>query len=98
MTVESTLKGPDVSLGVDISTLTDGAKLRGHVDGKDAIMVRCDDELFVIGAFCSHYQGPLEIGLVVDDQIRCPWHYACFSLRNVSKIEHNSADNEPQKM
>ena len=35
------------------------------VGGKAAIMVRKGEEAFVVGAFCSHYHGPLAEGLVI---------------------------------
>jgi NADPH-dependent 2,4-dienoyl-CoA reductase/sulfur reductase-like enzyme len=73
--------GPDFSLGVAAVDLADGAVLSGHVAGKAAIMIRRGADVFVVGAYCSHYHAPLADGLVVGDEIRCPWHHACFSLK-----------------
>jgi NADPH-dependent 2,4-dienoyl-CoA reductase/sulfur reductase-like enzyme/nitrite reductase/ring-hydroxylating ferredoxin subunit len=75
------LEGPDLAQGVALSTLAEGAILLGHTQGEPVILVRRDDELFAIGAVCTHYSGPLAEGLLVDDTVRCPWHHACFSLR-----------------
>lgn len=74
--------GPDFSSGVAVSMLVDGAPLRGHVAGKEAIMVRRGETVHVVGAYCSHYHAPLADGLVVGDEIRCPWHHACFRLHD----------------
>src|SRR5512136_1870026 len=73
--------GPDLTRGLAIDTLADGKMLAGHV-GEDAVLLaRRGKEFFAIGAACSHYNGPLAAGLMVDDTVRCPWHHACFSLR-----------------
>ena len=75
------LVGPDFCNGVPVSTLTDSVPLLGHADGEPMIVVRRGEELFAIGAVCTHYSGPLAEGLVVGDTVRCPWHHAAFSLR-----------------
>jgi apoptosis-inducing factor 3 len=74
-------QGPDLTHGVAIQHLDDGVPYVGHV-GEDAVMlVRRGDEVFAVGATCTHYSGPLAEGIVVGEEIRCPWHHACFSLR-----------------
>ena len=72
--------GPDLTQGVAASLLTDGKMLLGHV-GEDAVLLaRRGDDVFAVGAICTHYNGPLAEGLLVDDTVRCPLHHACFSL------------------
>lgn len=73
--------GPDLRLGVSFTDLADGGMLAGHVGDEPALLARRGDEVFAIGALCTHYSGPLAEGLLVDDTVRCPWHHACFSLR-----------------
>ena len=75
------LEGPDFSDGVPASTLGESQPFLGHAEGEPMILVRRGEEIFAIGALCSHSKGPLAKGLVVGDTLRCPWHHACFSLR-----------------
>ncbi|HVC37465.1 MAG TPA: FAD-dependent oxidoreductase [Gammaproteobacteria bacterium] len=75
------LKGSDLVKGVPLSEIADGAMLLGHAYGEPALLARRGDEIFAIGAICTHYGAPLEHGLLVDHTVRCPWHHACFNLR-----------------
>jgi NADPH-dependent 2,4-dienoyl-CoA reductase/sulfur reductase-like enzyme/nitrite reductase/ring-hydroxylating ferredoxin subunit len=82
MSGEQELKGPDLAAGVPASSVPRGGMLLGHAQGKAVLVARVGDELFALGATCTHYSGPLGEGLVVGDTVRCPWHHACFSLRS----------------
>ncbi len=73
--------GPDLAEGIATKDLPDGAMVQGHVDGQAVLLARRGNEVFAIGAKCTHYSGPLAEGLMVGDTVRCPWHHACFSLR-----------------
>lgn len=82
MESKTELSGPDFGKGVALSKLADGGMLLGHASGEAVLLARLGDELFAVGATCTHYGAPLVDGLLVDDTVRCPWHHACFSLRS----------------
>ena len=82
----SKLEGPDFEKGFETEKLTDGEMLLGHAFGEQVLVARHGDELFAIGATCTHYGGPLAKGLMVDCTVRCPWHHARFDLRTGEAI------------
>ena len=79
--------GPDLALGVPLSSLPASGVLAGHVDGSAVLLSRLDDGIFAVSGACTHYGAPLAEGLVVDGEIRCPWHHACFSLRTGAALK-----------
>ena len=81
MAEQTKLTGPDFGAGVDASTVRDGEPLLGHANGEAVLLVRRGDDFLAIGATCTHYGGPLAEGLIDGDEVRCPWHHACFNLR-----------------
>ncbi len=81
MSEASTDGGPDLTQGVPVDNLADGAMLAGRVGDEAVLLVRRGGEFFAVAASCSHYHGPLAEGMIVGDTIRCPWHHACFDLR-----------------
>src|SRR6267378_6146410 len=86
-------KNPDFRKGFPVHDLADGATALGQVDGEDVVLARRGDEVFAVGAQCTHYHGPLSEGLVVGDTLRCPWHHACFSLRTGEALRAPALDS-----
>ncbi len=76
------VSGPDFTQGYSFAKLRDGEMLLGHVDGEHVLLARRGDEVFAVGAACTHYGGFLTDGIMVGDTVRCPLHHACFSLRS----------------
>jgi apoptosis-inducing factor 3 len=75
-------QGPDLSLGIAVSGIPANGLLRGHVGDDGVLLARVGSDYFAIGASCTHYGGPLAAGVLDGHTVRCPWHHACFSLRN----------------
>jgi NADPH-dependent 2,4-dienoyl-CoA reductase/sulfur reductase-like enzyme/nitrite reductase/ring-hydroxylating ferredoxin subunit len=81
MAEQAKLTGADFGAGVGASTVREGEPLLGHANGEPVLLVRRGADLLAISATCTHYGGPLVEGLFDGDEVRCPWHHACFDLR-----------------
>jgi NADPH-dependent 2,4-dienoyl-CoA reductase/sulfur reductase-like enzyme/nitrite reductase/ring-hydroxylating ferredoxin subunit len=89
--------GPDfAAAGIALADLVDGEMVLGHADREPVLMVRRGDEIFAVGAECTHYGGPLAKGLLLGDTVRCPWHHACFSVRTGEAIRAPALDPLPR--
>ena len=84
--------GPDLVQGIPLSDIADGAMVLGHVGPDPVLIARRGNDLFAVGATCTHWGGPLAEGLLVDDTVRCPWHHACFSLRTGEALRAPALD------
>src|SRR5215468_8426354 len=82
----SELEGPDFEKGYETENVREGEMLLGHALGESVLVARRGDDLFAIGATCTHYGGPLAKGLMVDCTVHCPWHHARFDLRTGEAI------------
>ncbi len=87
------LEGPDFEKGYETEKVQDGGMLLGHAFGEAILVARRGEELFAIGAVCTHYGGPLAKGLMVDCTVHCPWHHARFDLRTGEAIAAPALNN-----
>ena len=62
---ETNLNGPDLVAGIALSKLIDGAMLLGHAQANRCCSRGGGNEVFAIGAVCTHYGAPLADGLLV---------------------------------
>ena len=81
MSGTSTPSGIDFTQGIALADIPDTGVVSGHVGDDAVLLARVDGQLHAVSGSCTHYGGPLGEGLRVGDEIRCPWHHACFSLR-----------------
>lgn len=86
---------PDLTLGIAIDRLPEGQPLLGDVKGEDVVLTRSGDEFFAVGDHCTHYSQSLAEGLVIGEELRCPLHHACFSLRTGEALRAPAFDPIP---
>jgi len=83
---------PDLTKGVSLRSFDSSGLMLGRVGEDEVVLARSGDDLFAVGAHCTHYHGPLAEGLIVGDTLRCPWHHACFSLRTGEALHAPALD------
>jgi nitrite reductase/ring-hydroxylating ferredoxin subunit len=88
------LSGPDLTHAIELSIIPDETML-AHAQGEPVLLTPRGDEVFAIGAICTHYGAPLEEGLLVGDTVRCPWHHAGFGLRTGEAFRGPTIDRFP---
>ena len=76
------LTGPDLAKGIKLTSVSPGELIGGHAFGEPVLLVHVEPNWFAVGGKCTHYAATLAEGVLVSETIRCPWHHACFDLRN----------------
>ena len=67
--------------------LKEGSLLRVDIDGKPIVLAVVQGNVYAMDAVCSHEGGPLEDGSLEGYELKCPWHYALFDVRNAKVSE-----------
>lgn len=81
------LAGPDLKNGIPVKDFANKNKLLGHADGQAVLLIYDGQTFYAVGAKCSHYGANLNDGLILNHEIRCPWHHACFDIKNGDAIK-----------
>lgn len=61
--------------------LKDGS-LKVEVKGKELVLTMVDGKIYAIDNECTHQGGPLNEGELNGYNLKCPWHYAVFDVRD----------------
>src|SRR5215211_3652964 len=65
----------------------DNRLARVELNGKPIVLSKVNGKVYAMDAVCSHEGGPLEDGSLEGYELKCPWHYAIFDVRNAKVSE-----------
>jgi glycine betaine catabolism B len=71
----------------NIKDLKESRLLRVDIEGKPIVLTMVQENVYAMDAVCSHEGGPLEDGSLEGYELKCPWHYALFDVRNAKVSE-----------
>jgi nitrite reductase/ring-hydroxylating ferredoxin subunit/thioredoxin reductase len=77
----SAASGPDLSAGIRLNDIAEGATVAGRVGDEAVLLSRFEGDLYAVSGTCTHYGGHLADGLTRGTNVRCPLHHACFDLK-----------------
>jgi nitrite reductase/ring-hydroxylating ferredoxin subunit len=64
------------------SDLREGGLLAVQIDSKRIVLSMVEGKVYAMNAVCSHKGAPLEEGTLMGYDLKCPWHFALFDVRN----------------
>ena len=64
------------------SDLQEGGMIKVQPNGKQIVLSMVEGKVYAIDNICTHRGGPLNEGELNGHNLKCPWHYAVFDVRN----------------
>jgi nitrite reductase/ring-hydroxylating ferredoxin subunit len=64
------------------SDLREGGLLGVQIDSKRIVLSMVEGKVYAMNAVCTHKGAPLEEGTLLGYDLKCPWHFALFDIRN----------------
>ena len=83
-------------IALSIDDLPDGQMKQVSVEGTEILLVRQGDDIYAVGARCTHYGASLVDGVLCGHRVVCPWHQACFDVRTGALEDPPALDPLPQ--
>ncbi|GBC70695.1 Naphthalene 1,2-dioxygenase/salicylate 5-hydroxylase systems, ferredoxin component [Candidatus Calditenuaceae archaeon HR02] len=65
----------------------EGEMIRVDLGGKEVLVARVGERVYVTDVWCTHEEGDLSLGLLEGDVVRCPLHGARFRIADGSVVE-----------
>jgi nitrite reductase/ring-hydroxylating ferredoxin subunit len=62
--------------------LKEGGLLGIEANGNKIVLAMVEGQVYAIDSVCSHKGGPLDEGSLNGHNLKCPWHYAVFDVRD----------------
>jgi NADPH-dependent 2,4-dienoyl-CoA reductase/sulfur reductase-like enzyme/nitrite reductase/ring-hydroxylating ferredoxin subunit len=78
-----------------VDDLVDGQLKEVRVGDTDVLLARADGQFYALHPKCAHYQAPLAKGLLNGHRLICPWHNACYDVRNGHRLEAPALNGLP---
>lgn len=70
----------DFKAGLPSDRLREDEPVAGKFGDEAVVLVRHAGKVCALAGTCTHLGAPMEKGVVVGGELRCPWHHARFSL------------------
>jgi nitrite reductase/ring-hydroxylating ferredoxin subunit/uncharacterized membrane protein len=80
---------------LNATDLPERAPKRVDVEGVPVLLYRDGNDVYAIGAVCSHAGGPLDEGTFDGACVQCPWHDSVFDLRDGHVVHGPATYAEP---
>ena len=76
------VKPPGFQKVANKSDLREGGLLGVQIDSKRIVLSMVEGKVYAMNAVCTHKGAPLEEGTLLGYDLKCPWHFALFDIRN----------------
>lgn len=70
------------STGVALGTFPAGMMREVHLEGTPVLLARLSEQVYALGAICTHEGGILVDGTLDGSRLTCPVHMAAFDVRD----------------
>jgi NADPH-dependent 2,4-dienoyl-CoA reductase/sulfur reductase-like enzyme/nitrite reductase/ring-hydroxylating ferredoxin subunit len=79
-----------------VDDIENGEMKQVEAGDTDVLLIRSHNTFSAVYAYCTHYDAPLEAGVLSDDRVVCPWHHACFHTSTGEQLSPPGMDALPR--